>query len=163
MANTVTLTADIRTDSGKGAARTLRRAGKVPAVIYGRGRDSEALTLDRGDLTKLVSQISSSTPVDVTVAGRDPVQATCRITPRGRLAGRGAKRADRSQVTAGQGIEQGGLARSARPNESDDERGIFQCGPPENGSVEGRDRSRQLRFEVRMAEPSGLHRKEQVT
>ncbi len=63
MANTATLEADIRQDSGKGAARTLRREGKVPAVIYGRGRDSESLVIDATVLSKLISHISSSTPV----------------------------------------------------------------------------------------------------
>jgi len=105
MANTVTLTADIRTDSGKGAARTLRRAGKVPAVIYGRGRDSEALTLDRGDLTKLVSQISSSTPVDVTVAGRDPVQALVREVQRNPIRPEDILHIDLYEIHAGETIQ----------------------------------------------------------
>jgi large subunit ribosomal protein L25 len=40
------LDAEVRADIGKGASRRLRHANKVPAVIYGAGEDSIALTLD---------------------------------------------------------------------------------------------------------------------
>ena len=39
------ITAEFRTDVGKGASRRLRREGKVPAIIYGGHRDPVALTL----------------------------------------------------------------------------------------------------------------------
>ena len=45
MAQTATLSAAIRQDTGKGAARSLRRQGKVPGVIYGHGRTAEALVV----------------------------------------------------------------------------------------------------------------------
>jgi large subunit ribosomal protein L25 len=35
----VKLTAELRTEFGKGAARRIRRAQKVPAVLYGHGTD----------------------------------------------------------------------------------------------------------------------------
>jgi large subunit ribosomal protein L25 len=35
MANFVTIEAEARARAGKGAARATRRAGRVPAVIYG--------------------------------------------------------------------------------------------------------------------------------
>ncbi len=35
MANYVTIEAEARARAGKGAARATRRAGRVPAVIYG--------------------------------------------------------------------------------------------------------------------------------
>lgn len=38
--------AELRETRGTGASRRLRRAGKVPAVIYGAGKDNMALTLD---------------------------------------------------------------------------------------------------------------------
>jgi large subunit ribosomal protein L25 len=41
-----TLDATVRTDMGKGASRRLRHEGKVPAIIYGAGKDPIALTLD---------------------------------------------------------------------------------------------------------------------
>ena len=43
---TYTLDAQVRTDMGKGASRRLRREGKVPAVLYGAGKDAVALTLE---------------------------------------------------------------------------------------------------------------------
>jgi large subunit ribosomal protein L25 len=41
-----TLDAEIRTDLGKGASRRLRRAEKVPAILYGGGKDPVSLTLE---------------------------------------------------------------------------------------------------------------------
>lgn len=43
----VRLQAEKREAQGKGAARRARMAGKVPAVIYGRGQDSVAIEVDR--------------------------------------------------------------------------------------------------------------------
>ena len=40
------LSAEPRSDLGKGASRRLRRAGKVPAILYGGGREPQALTLE---------------------------------------------------------------------------------------------------------------------
>jgi large subunit ribosomal protein L25 len=40
-----TLSAEIRTEFGKGAARRVRRAGKIPAVLYGHGEEPKHLTL----------------------------------------------------------------------------------------------------------------------
>jgi large subunit ribosomal protein L25 len=79
MANQASLTAAVRADTGKGAARALRRSGKVPGVIYGHGRDPEALTVDAPALTKLLGGIAAaSTVIDVTVEGRAPVKALLR-------------------------------------------------------------------------------------
>ena len=50
MSDTHTISADIREDVGKGASRRLRLDGKVPAVLYGGGEDSVALTLNHRDV-----------------------------------------------------------------------------------------------------------------
>ena len=50
MSDSNTIAAEIREDVGKGASRRLRRAAKVPAVIYGGDRDPVALTLDHDEL-----------------------------------------------------------------------------------------------------------------
>ena len=42
----VRLIAESRTEFGKGFARRIRRAGKVPAVLYGHGTDPRHLSLD---------------------------------------------------------------------------------------------------------------------
>ena len=41
----VKLTAELRTEFGKGAARRIRRADKIPAVLYGHGADPVHITL----------------------------------------------------------------------------------------------------------------------
>jgi large subunit ribosomal protein L25 len=40
------LAAEFRDGQGKGASRRLRRAGKVPAILYGGGREPRSLALD---------------------------------------------------------------------------------------------------------------------
>ncbi len=45
MAKTIKLDGELRTDFGKGAARQARRAGKIPAVIYGHGTDPVRILL----------------------------------------------------------------------------------------------------------------------
>lgn len=47
----VSITAENRSDFGKGAARRTRRAGRVPAVIYGRGSEPRHVSLPDHDLT----------------------------------------------------------------------------------------------------------------
>jgi len=56
MAAEYDLIAELREDTGKGASRRLRRAGKVPAIIYGGGRPPRALTLDHSKLQKQMEQ-----------------------------------------------------------------------------------------------------------
>ena len=48
----VDVSAQVRKNTGKGAARTLRRAGKTPAVIYGSNNDPIPLILDTHSFTK---------------------------------------------------------------------------------------------------------------
>lgn len=42
----ITLAAQVRERTGKGVARKLRQRGLVPAVIYGKGREPQALVVD---------------------------------------------------------------------------------------------------------------------
>lgn len=42
----ITLEADLRNDFGKGAARRLRREGRVPAVVYGAGSEVIHVSVD---------------------------------------------------------------------------------------------------------------------
>lgn len=46
------VTATVRHNSGKGAARTLRRSGQVPAIIYGGAADNISLALSPHELNK---------------------------------------------------------------------------------------------------------------
>jgi large subunit ribosomal protein L25 len=66
----VSFSATSRNIKGKGAARTLRRQGQVPAVIYGHGREPLSLSLNARDLDKLLSHIQAeSTVIEVSVGG----------------------------------------------------------------------------------------------
>ncbi|CAM4100816.1 50S ribosomal protein L25/general stress protein Ctc [Pseudoalteromonas byunsanensis] len=47
-----TLNAEVRADLGTGASRRLRRADKVPAILYGAEKDAVALTLDHNKVLK---------------------------------------------------------------------------------------------------------------
>lgn len=67
---TASLTATRRTGTGKGNARSLRRDGQVPAVIYGHAREAQALSVSARDLEKLLSRISAdNTVVELSVEG----------------------------------------------------------------------------------------------
>jgi|TARA_B100000287_G_scaffold141428_1_gene133131 large subunit ribosomal protein L25 len=46
MSEEFNLIAEMRDDQGKGASRRLRRQGKVPAIIYGAGREPRSLMFD---------------------------------------------------------------------------------------------------------------------
>ena len=86
MAQTATLSAAIRQDTGKGAARSLRRQGKVPGVIYGHGRTAEALVVDTVALNKMLIGVSAATTiVDVAIEGRPSVRALIREIQRDSL------------------------------------------------------------------------------
>lgn len=49
----IQLVAEVRTDSGKGAARRLRRANLIPGVVYAKGK-SQAVTVSPKELSKIL-------------------------------------------------------------------------------------------------------------
>ncbi len=62
--------ADVRTEKGKNAARRARMGGKVPAVLYGAGGETVALSLDpRPLLAGLHSQSGHNTIFDLKLKG----------------------------------------------------------------------------------------------
>lgn len=64
------ITARKRKDTGKGAARTHRREGRIPAVLYSHGEDSVSLTIDQNEFDRLVHSISvENTIVELDVDG----------------------------------------------------------------------------------------------
>jgi large subunit ribosomal protein L25 len=66
----LTLKGARRTESGKGVARRLRAAGRIPAVYYGRGEDSIPLAVSRKELEELFDQAEGANViVDLKVEG----------------------------------------------------------------------------------------------
>jgi large subunit ribosomal protein L25 len=59
----ITLVAERRQTSGKGAARKLRQAGEIPAVVYGRGREPESLVIKLADFERVLSQTHAGAAV----------------------------------------------------------------------------------------------------
>lgn len=68
MAELVTLSATKREEFGKGAARRLRREGKLPAVVYGAGREVEHLVLDTHEVY-LAIKGTKKTQLNLDIAG----------------------------------------------------------------------------------------------
>ncbi len=60
---TANLSAKKRTDSGKGAARKLRRAEQIPGIIYGHNREPQMLALDWRELERMLERIAPETTV----------------------------------------------------------------------------------------------------
>jgi large subunit ribosomal protein L25 len=68
-----------RNERGKGAARRLRRDGRIPAIIYGHGDETKELSVDALELEKLLSSISvENTLIDVEIEGGDTTRALIR-------------------------------------------------------------------------------------
>ena len=65
-----TFSAEPRSETGKGVARKLRAAGRIPGVIYGHAREATSLSLVARDFDKLLQHIvAASTVVDLTLNG----------------------------------------------------------------------------------------------
>ena len=58
MSDEFNLIAEMRDDRGKGASRRLRRQGKVPAIIYGAGREPRALMFDHNKVLRELENAS---------------------------------------------------------------------------------------------------------
>lgn len=83
---TAQLTAAARSETGKGVARSIRRDGRVPGVIYGHARSAQALTIDAREFERLLERIAAeNTVIELTLDGatsrtlireiqRDPVR-----------------------------------------------------------------------------------------
>jgi large subunit ribosomal protein L25 len=83
----VRIAAEQRTEFGKGAARRTRRAGKIPAVLYGHGQDPRHISLPARDFANAIRGGGANTLLSVEMNGsselalpkqiqRDPVRGT---------------------------------------------------------------------------------------
>ena len=71
MAQKVSLSASPRTAGGKGAARQARFNGRIPGVIYGRGRETQAVEVEAKALEKALTGIEpESTIIELAFDGR---------------------------------------------------------------------------------------------
>ena len=76
------LSATPRDVSGKGSARSLRAAGKIPAVIYGHGREPQSLAIEARELEKLLSRISAeSTVIELSLDGKSALEMAAAQAP----------------------------------------------------------------------------------
>ena len=77
------LHAQVRTGTGKGAARQARRNGDVPGIVYGGGVDPLPINIPFNDLlTKLRRGRFLSTLFNMKVEGHDDVRVICRNVQR---------------------------------------------------------------------------------
>ncbi len=67
---TATLSANPRTGTGKGVARTLRQSGQIPGVIYGHARQPQPLTLNAREFDRLMEHVTASTVIDLDLGGK---------------------------------------------------------------------------------------------
>ena len=68
---TARLSATPRDGAGKGAARSLRREGRVPAVVYGHAREPQSLSVPTRELERLLGSIAAgSTVIELDLGGR---------------------------------------------------------------------------------------------
>jgi large subunit ribosomal protein L25 len=79
MSEQTVISAEMRDRAGKGAARAVRRAGRVPAVIYGDKKDPVMISLEPRELRKQLNTGSFfSTVYSVEIAGGEKL----RVLPR---------------------------------------------------------------------------------
>jgi large subunit ribosomal protein L25 len=76
----IELKANLRTERKKGPARRLRAAGKIPAVLYGPGATTLALTIDVAELeTGMKNKAGSQSFFNIIIEGGDAPNKTAMI------------------------------------------------------------------------------------
>jgi large subunit ribosomal protein L25 len=80
MAVKATLSAQPRSDIGKGKNRKLRATGRIPAVVYGHHEQTRKLTVDAHDFDRLLATVRvENTIINLSIEGeRGPVKALVR-------------------------------------------------------------------------------------
>lgn len=78
-----TIKAQVRTETGKGPVRRLRRNGRVPAVMYGHGDPSLLLTISAHEFSRLIESIKGHTPiVEVEIEGQGTTRCVIKTIQR---------------------------------------------------------------------------------
>jgi large subunit ribosomal protein L25 len=76
----VRLAAESRTEFGKGAARRTRRAGKIPAVLYGHGSDPKHLALPALEFARVVREHGQNAVLTLAVDSSTELALTKTVT-----------------------------------------------------------------------------------
>jgi large subunit ribosomal protein L25 len=70
------LTVVVRTETGKGASRRARRAGQVPAVLYGHGADPQHLLLPSRELSAVLRHSGTNAVLTLDIEGKEQLALT---------------------------------------------------------------------------------------
>jgi large subunit ribosomal protein L25 len=70
------LSVSVRTQTGKGASRRARRAGKIPAVLYGHGEDPQHLELPGHDFAAVLRHSGTNAVLTLDIAGKEQLALT---------------------------------------------------------------------------------------
>ncbi|HQR28130.1 MAG TPA: 50S ribosomal protein L25/general stress protein Ctc [Nocardioides sp.] len=73
------ITAELRTEFGKGAARRIRREDKVPAVLYGHGNETVHLTLPGHETMMAIKHGGANALLELDVAGKPQLALTKQV------------------------------------------------------------------------------------
>src|SRR6187397_1639628 len=73
------ITAETRTEFGKGAARRIRRADKIPAVLYGHGNDPVHITLPGHDTMMALKHGGANALLDLDIEGESQLALTKQV------------------------------------------------------------------------------------
>jgi large subunit ribosomal protein L25 len=73
------ITAETRTEFGKGAARRIRRDNKVPAVIYGHGNDPQHITLPGHDTMMALKRGGTNALLHIDIDGTTVLALTKQV------------------------------------------------------------------------------------
>ena len=79
MASEVKIQAESRTEFGKGAARRIRRANKVPAVVYGHGQDPVHITLPGHDTMMALKHGGANALLEIDIDGKTQLALTKQV------------------------------------------------------------------------------------
>jgi large subunit ribosomal protein L25 len=79
MSDETTISAETRTEFGKGAARRIRRADKVPAVVYGHGNETQHITLPGHDTWLALKHGGANALIRLVIDGQEQLALTKQV------------------------------------------------------------------------------------
>jgi large subunit ribosomal protein L25 len=79
MSDTNKLTATVRTEFGKGAARRTRRDGLVPVVLYGHGTDPQHLTVVAREFATILRKDGTNAVLSLDIDGKEQLALTKQV------------------------------------------------------------------------------------